>query len=556
MQLVIGNNLLYKGTSLSATLTNVVLPSGIVAGLPRPAFARQRRSTLIQGRYSPPLAWNDAHSLINIAGISKPLAAPTLAVQGVGITGSIIGHYSYLHKVGTEIIHIGNLSPASATLNLANQGIRWTLPGSSPDARVTHIRLWRSVDGSLPKMVVDLPIATLTYDEAVAYDALPEVFPPVFSDGTLHFDARNPPFYTLFCFSYHGRMFYGGDPLNPSRVWYSLINEPESVGPNAYVETRDREAVTGICESGDQLLIGCHDAMYDLQGYSAGPTSDFNMRKVSDSVGLISHHSFININGNAWGAAIDGIYRWEGSRPKFMMKKLRTLWRDSYTVDKVNYENCIAIDDRYWHTYKLLIPGSAGAFYYVGHYMPVENAIDGGEDQPWWVVDKRNRGDYALGSLFNILTGRDEVCVGGGDGYVRKENVAADANDDSDTYLKTAIIRTKHFFLGDQSGALSRGKTIKSLDLYQKTENQGYTVKIYGGDDAARDAIAPTWGPYAFPAQGLVGSVPETSKYFRPAGVSGKGYTLEIVVESPVNYEYRGHSTELTGGPQTRGVTT
>lgn len=547
MHLFIASSKLYTRVPGSAATTEQTLPTGVTKQIGRrPCFAKYRRRTVVTGSFNPAIVWDDERGLVWKIGIQKPTTLPVVAVQGVGITASVIMYYSWVHKVSGVTIHQGNLS-TGASITLTNQGVRTTVPATAPDARTTHVRLWASVDGALPRVVSDSTLGTTTIDWTGPVASIVNAeAPPVNSDGTLNSDARGVPPYGRFAKIFHNRAWYQ-DPIYPQRVWFSLIDEMESVGPTAYRDTKDRETVTGLGEWGDQLVIGCHSAWYDIQGYA---DIDFIMNKIEHKIGCISHWSIAYCSDKALRfAAQDGVYSYRG-RFKYEFQKRRKEWLAAYKADTLNYENCCARDSIRNHAYELLIPAST-AFYYEGMY----NVLDENES-PIWLDKRRTRRDYCLGPLINDSTNQfiDDF-TGSCDGYVRRENVDTNSDDDGDAYQKKCKIRPGHRFFGDQSGGHPHGKSIDDITLYIKSENQGYTLSAYAGSDSARDALNPTWGPYSFSSLTQSGAVPETSKLIKPAGLAGAGVTLELVVTAPVGFEYRGYSINHGAGPQSRNTT-
>lgn len=544
------------------------MPTGITLKTRRPCAAKSRRVTILNGRFDPGLAYRDHLDLLNKIGITAPSATPTIADSGAGILiGIHIVYFSYVHKSGAELIHQSNLSPgSSASANLVNRQLTVSgLPTAAPaaDPRVTHVRIWDSIDGDLPKFVVDLDFATLvasggTYVYNIARGS---TTPPVNVDGTLNSGARGVPPYTLYCIVWASRHWYFGDPANPQRAWYSLIDESESVDlVDQFLDTIDREAITGAGIQDNSLIITCSSAIYKISAQLTSLGTEFTMKKLSRSVGCISHHSIVNINHRLWWAAEDGVVMYDGT-PHKMMLDLTSYWRTDLKAKLSRYRNCIGVNDTTRNTYSLLIPVLAAgdtAFYYVGHYAGVDPSLGGGDSQPAWVFKVRTRGDYTSAELFPANSDKPEIYVGGNDGRLRRENVYTDASDDSDSYLKKLIIRTKHYPFGSFFGGKQRGVSLKELMVYLKSAVNSWKVSLFGGSDSARDAALPTWGPYTFgptlPAS-PTGGVNETEKLIRPTGVSGKGVTLEIQVDSPVGFEYRGNSLNAAKGPQYVGRT-
>lgn len=551
-QIIIADGKFYTRATGASVFVEHTLPAGVLLRDPRPCSSRYKRISVVNGRFNPGLVYRDDLDLLNKLGITAP-PAPTIADGGAGaLTGVMIGYLAAVHKTaGGDTLHESSLSPGSNSLSITNRRVTWTIPATAVDARTTHFRLYRSTDGALPKFVADVTIGTTTYDDNV--DNSTNFTPLVTADGDLNPDGRNPPPYCLFNVDFHERKWYFGDPAFPHRAWFSEIGEPESVGPLNYRDTTDLRAITGGGRSGEQLVLFGISTMYVIAGYTQ---TDFIVVQVSASVGTISHFSVVYVSGlGLLFASLDGVQLYDG-QIRFMMRKLRTNFREMYAADPTNFKNCIAADDRYWHTYKLLIPSHTGPVtYFVGHYLPIDPALEGGEAQPWWLYDKRDRPDFTLASVNGDGDEANELWTGSCDGYVRRENIEDDADDDGDTYKKQATVRTKHYFLRGQGLGRLHGMSMKTIALYIRSALQSYFVSLFGGDDPAREAAQPTWGPYEFAPLSQAGAVDETVKLIRPARASGKGQTLELVVPSPVGLEYRGVSFDHTAGPQSRGRT-
>lgn len=554
MQIIIADGRFYTRATGASVFVEHTLPLGVLLRDPRPCASRNRRISVINGRFNPGLVYRDDLDLLNKLGLTAP-PAPTIADGGAGaLTGVMIGYIAAVHKVDSggpdeQTLHESSLSDPSSSLNITNRRVTWTIPATAADARTTHFRLYRSTDGALPKFVADVAIGTTTYDDNV--DNTTGFTPLVTADGDLDPDGRDPPPYCLFNAVFHERTWYFGDPEHPERAWFSALNEPESVGPLSYRDTTDLRAITGGGRSGEQLVLFGISTMYAIAGYTQ---ADFIVVQVSASVGCVSHFSIVYVSGlGLLFISLDGAQLYDG-QIRFMMRKLRSNFRDAYAADPTNFKNCIAADDRYWHTYKLLIPSQTGpVLYFVGHYLPIDTALEGGEAQPWWLLDRRDRPDWTLAAVNGDGDEANELWTGSCDGFVRRENQEDDADDDGDTYQKTAVVRTKHHFLRGQRGGSFHGMSMKAIALYIRSSLQSYFVSLFGGDDPAREAAQPTWGPYEFPPLSQAGAVDETVKLIRPAAGSGRGQTLELTVPHPVGLEYRGVSFDHTAGPQGRG---
>lgn len=542
--------LIYGKQPGTAIWIPIALPAGIEITQYRGTPAKTRRTTVLNGRWSRGLIWYDEFGVLRRLGIEKPTVAPTVAVNGVGITASVIMYYSWVEKIGARVVHQGNLS-VGAAINLVDQGVRTTVPAAAADARTTHIRLWASVDGANPRFVSDTAIGATTLDWNGPVSAIVNTeTPPVNGDGSLLADARGVPPYSRFCVTYHHRTFYFGDPEYPHRAWFSLIDEPESVSPTSYRDAKGRQALTGGGVWSDQLMLFHHNGSYDVQGYSE---SDIAMRGLPGKVGCISHHSIVNgEDGRLFFAAQDGPTEYAGHFRNLVRKTLRGYWVGDYAANRAIYQDAVGLLDQEWGCYILLIPKEE-AFYYVGQYLQLNNA----NGLPAWMFDTLTRKDNAMGVLYDPGSQQEDYYVGSCDGYIRKTNVDWEDTDDEDANEKRAILRTKHYYFGDQSGTRKHGKRVLDLDLYILSWHQGYTVAAYGGDDNALEATVPTWGPYDFPALAHAsGIAPDTSKKIKPRGLAGKGVTIEITVDAPVGFEYRGISMGHGAGSQVGPRTT
>lgn len=554
MQIIIADGRFYTRAPGASVLVETTLPAGVLLRDPRPCFSKNKRVTVINGRFNPGLVYRDDLNLLNKLGMTAPSTAPVLADGGAGaLTGIMIGYLAAVQLVGPSAtkVHESSLSEISNSLNITNREIDWTIPATHTDARTTHYRLYRSVDGALPRWVADVALGTTTYHDTTSTATLLNSFTPLVTvDGDLDPTGRDAPPYCLFTSVFHGRTVYFGNPEFPYRWWFSAVDEPESVGPNNYRDTTDLKEIVGggPVPSVEQFLIFGISSAYVIAGYTQ---ADFVIDRISSSIGLLSHFTIVIINERMWFWAQDGQYLYDGQF-RYMMKKLRSWFRDDYASNCANFKRAIAADDRHWHTIKILIPSETGPVtYYVGHYLPVDPAVEGGESQPWWVFDKRDRPDNTIAAVEADGDCVDELWTGSCDGMVRRENQEDDADDDGDTYGKKATIRTKHYFLRGQHGGRYQGMKTTDVTLYLRSANQGYRLSAYAGDDTAREASQPSWGPYDFPPLFQPGATDETAKLIKPklAGAA----TFELEVNAPVGLEYRGISLDHVPGPRGRG---
>jgi hypothetical protein len=533
----------YKRNPDSSTFTEISLPTGVAQTSPvvRPSFASYRKRTYIAGQFDSNLLWTEFGTLRKM-GIAATSTAPTATVgSSTGITATnVIYYYTMAEKSGTTVIHESDLSSGSTAIPaLSNQSVDISgLPTTGP-ARVTHKRLYRKDNGGATRHVADIALATSTYTDTTATLSLGDLAP------TNH----GEPGYFKYFETYHERLWGAGDTDNPSYVWYSEIGKPEAYGDLSYIPTLDGETVTGLKRCGDQLIVFCAQATYAIQGFNQ---ADFEIVKLDPSIGCISHHSIVNIQETLWFASEIGVYTYNGAF-RYMMEDLRDYWRDDYASNVSTYQDSNAIDDRYYNGYCLLIPKSA-AFYYFGHYLPVWNG-----EQPYWVFDARTRADKTVGVLAPLSASRYDQYVGSTDGYLRKMNVTANADDDSDSLAKQLIIQTGALLMGDPGGNIEQGKTFTKLWTYVESESNAWTLYAVGGDEDLVNAATPDnstkfWKDDVA-ASASSGKTKQSVHYHKPDRVSGRALGLKIVANSPSSMKYRGFGGVYGPGPAGRPTT-
>lgn len=537
---------LYTKTPTGAALTSRTVPSGLTNVNKKPSFAKYRRTVVISGKWTRGLVYRDDLDKFFVLGIAPPSTKPTLVAAGTGDqVGPFIGFYTFVHKDGATVVAESGPSPASTTVTATSASqIAWSgILATSPDTRVTHIRLYRSDGGNDPRQVVELAIGTTTYTDTVHTLNL----------GVVMKDAGGVPPYTAYNCTYNKRIFYAGDPTYPDRIWYSESEDPENVDSLNFFKTTSGEAVTGLGTANNQLVICTANTTDVLQEFQSG---DFALLNKSNSIGCISHFSMVNIHDRLWFASQAGVYVYDGSF-KYVTADLRAFWKSDYAAHPTEYEQCFAADDRPEYCYILSIPftsppiGGTGTFRWVAYYLPFEPSVGGGEAQPWWFFDKRTRMDKSLG-LLTYGNVRFRLYVGSADGYLRQEDVDSDSSDDSDTFLKALTITTKHFLMDEPGGDSESGKNLIDFWSYVESESNAWKVSVYGGDESATGQLNPNWkDDVAASAQAT--QVEKTVHPHVPEQVSGRGFSWKYTANSPVSMKWRGFGGNWSLGPSFRG---
>lgn len=529
----------YYQTVGSGIFSQVSLPTGVIKTTRRPRKEEYAQRHYIVSAFSRNLTFIETNSTLVTTGITAPASVPTLASGAAGNpTGSMIGYISFRHKISSTVVHESSLSAATNTLSVTSQKVEWSsIPATSPDTRVTHVVLYRSVDGADPREVVELSLGTTTYSDNIATASL----------GAVGLTNNDPPPTARFIKKYHDRMWYGSI-ANPERVYYSEIGAPEAVGTSSYITTRDGEVITGLDRVRDQLVVFCRRCTYDIQGYTS---DDFNMSKVHPSVGCIAADAVLNIDERLFFPAEDGVWFYDGAGFTYTMDDIRTYWRDDYLANTARYNDLTAGRDRTFHIYRLLLKKTTSprSFYYCGDY----SGIDKGKPVQW-LFDIRAREDNTVGEIDNG-NGQLESYTGSCDGFVRKENVDSNADDDGDSYGKalTLTFRTDPF--DDVGGGRTDAKTFTDFGAFVKSESNAWTLKLYPGEEDATDALNPAISIEVAASAQSIGSetfIPRSQPPFRLIGVSGVCLAPKITATSPVSMKIRGWDVYWRQGPGPR----
>lgn len=490
--------------------------------LRKPQFKTYRRATYCLGQFSPNIVVQP-EGFAYLMGIAAP-TKPSVAASGTGITGTALCTITFVRKHPRSGRDLQESSPGPYTsVTLANQGRAWTGIPTSVDPGVTHVRGYVSMDGAQFRRA---------WEREIGVSSVTENVPTLSLGAILQFD-RNPPPYFAFGEIYHDRL-WGVDPNDPTRIWYSKQFEPESFTPLNNIKLLDGERITACHKHGDVLLIWARDATYALTGWGE---ADFTLRKINPTIGCISPYSVVDLYSRTIFATKEGIMGYDGGFHN-LMEEVNTAWRSEYTANPMEYENSQAVIDEYRKIYKLLIP-TVNAYYWCGHY---ENFVSGEDVQPSWTQDVRVRSDTCVGLLRRSNSVLDEVYTGSSDGFVRKENVDTNFDDDGDDFDMKMRIDFKHQLMDDPGGGIMDGKHFNTLWSYVESENNAWDLKVWGGDEFAqvdRDST-PDWTD-TVAASAVVGRPRKTVHLHKPFKVVGRGLSVRVEASNPQAMAVRGY---------------
>lgn len=559
------------------------LPSDTVLLRRRVSGVYSKHVVYLFGKYSPRgLVRFPEEGQMYAVGIAAP-SAPTTALLAAGILDAVHIHYlEYRHKIDGVIKHRSNLSAGSASVTSdGDDQVRVTIGAAAPapdDDRVTHVGIYRSDDGDLPREVGEVTIGTTTFDDNISSDARGSS-PPTTANGLSIANRRGVPPYMRQVVKWHKRLLGWGNPDHPTRVYFSEVDEFESFGESSYVEPLDGEPVSGLVRADDQLLITCYPCTYEVTGYRI---SDFVVRKVNSAMGCISWAGIVSYTDNQREKVIfpsqRGPVLYDGGF-SFIFEDLERFWKDDYERFPDAYHDMIGAEDWEEHIVKLLLntprtlygqpdldsegnplplsnPILVQSFYYIGHYLRWHPSFIGGPPQMMWTRMLRARKDSTIGYLADD-SGRRVSYTMGCDGYIRRENVQEDEDDDGDLWQKRWRIKTGHDFPRGPGGDAIDGVTLDRFWAYMQAEEDVVLLNVWFGDESTAEPNAEGVDPVApvrksFPAGAEVGAggadlVPDTLKT-EDIRTAGRGHTRELLVYGPRGIRYSGWGAIYTPG--------
>lgn len=557
---------LYRWNSTTSTLTTLTLPVGVKGTNARPCAMAYRGSLYILGGFSSNITITPSGKVCRM-GLYAPSLQPTIAGSGAqpgsGLTGTAIGYVSIVHKENGRVVHESNLSMASESVDLSGQDVTWAVlesigvdfPQVTSGGRATHIRLYLSLDGALPRLVgerVAGVAGTVTSTTAALLSAGETPATTVDSTGAAIVDAaaRSIPPNATVGVIFHDRAWY----ISPGKagVYFSRAEEPESVDPDDFIPTPAGDQPTGLCVTDDTLLVFTKYRTYGVTGFGE---DDFSIRLLSDSYGSLNHHGIIVVQGMVMFPSLQGISVFQGGTFRNLMgRTLRTEWKTRYAANTAEFERIIAVDDKSGHARWVLSnlsdEGSNDHWAYVAYYAPM---TEEGALEPHWLEDVRSREETAVGMMSTDGITPPVVVYGGEDGFIRKED-ATNSNDDSDANSKTMVITHKHIYPeGDQGGDVAHGYTYTDLQWYGVNTTTDVSIVLFTGED---DAVpgAFSQNPYSktFEAVSISVGPKVTSRRAIVAGAAGRGATPELRATAPVDVEHRGIGFSYHVGPHRR----
>lgn len=199
----------------------------------------------------------------------------------------------------------------------------------APVVRPTHLELWLSFAGDLPRLAMRVAIGTTTVVESKGIADLGEAFITQF---------QRFPRCSMNAI-YHDRQVVAGDAENPDTLYLSALFNPERFEGLTF-RTRDGKAITGLLATRDFCMVLTRSSAFLLQGYT---DTDYTLNPVDQSIGSVGHLCNTLIHGNPYVWSEKGPYMYNGG--------WHPLSPENRWNPPVNGDKMIATEDPFYNTY-------------------------------------------------------------------------------------------------------------------------------------------------------------------------------------------------------------
>ena len=543
---------------VTGEFNEVPLPVNVVAVDSQVSWAGYQGNAYAVGGWTDNVVFTGDFKLWSL-GIEAPTVVPSVALAaGPGITAEVI---CYLAFYDVDTGERSPLSAASATLSAANQQITWSNLASflPTNQRITHLQGWRSVDGSLPRLVWTRELGVSTVTEAVAAGELGEAFTEDYSKmPRCRYNAI-----------WHERQVMAGNDEHPDTIFFSLIGFPERRS-TITLRTKSGDPVVGLVVVRDTLIVLCRTASEIISGYTE---DDIQIQIAQPHIGAVSHWGVQVIHGMAFIWADLGLYLCDGSSWFYLGHDIQPVYAADYQGRRADYEASWSAHD----------PATYASFLYVGDMVlnptnptsdevghePIPAAawtIDynavipqqgGNFSQPNWSIDTHpEAGSMRCSAVLAVPGGRrGDAYFGNSGGRILRydgENVLS-----SGEGLEFQLhIEHGADAYGDFGGDTTHGKRFCEIDVFLESEELGWRLYVLGGDERIgqlENQLDPQFIGDVFPSgDELRERVPVHN--FKLASVTGRCAVVRITTMaaseiSLQNFEYNGYQIYWMPGP-------
>lgn len=358
--------LIHAGTKLQkmatdGSLADLELPAGVTISDARPArFALLNKTILVANAPSRTLLF-DGGLNAHLASLAAPTAAPTVSAGSGSLIGDYVAAYTFAIKdANGNVIAESDLSPLSASITLATEGLALSSIQQSSASGVTARRIYRSASGgdalywaydlegnnatTYTSTELDVALDTVAVSEA-GLGAAP---------GATDVDRLK------LVVAWKDRL-WGVSDIEPDNLRFSGARKPYAWDPFNMIPVppvgSDLVGVTGFLPRRDELGVLKLSALHKIIGSNP---DDFDRLGVEEGVGSLAPDTCIVIRDVGYFLSHDGVYTWgpEGVN-SISDAEVRPWFTTDLYFNRSAFSSAFARYNWRTHSYELHLP-SAG----------------------------------------------------------------------------------------------------------------------------------------------------------------------------------------------------
>jgi hypothetical protein len=362
-----------------------------------------------------------------------------------------------------------------------------------PVQRASHVCLWLSVAGGLPRLVTKVRLGTTAVQESVTGASLGETHPGGFE--------RFP--YCTMAAIYRDRLVLSGHKGAMDTVFLSAIGFPERWEGFKF-KTRNGEAVTALISTRDYCLVMTDNSTYLLQGFTE---DDMEITLVDNGVGATGQHTNAVVHGTPYTVNRQGMYMYNGAWHPVLKGGDKTFSRHHSKNTSV-YLNAHLLHNPIDKTLQVFLPGlnidtfvySPGndkpdsvlyeAYSWVVNYEPVQSEAGGGFASAILSTDRffllpTDNNDNTFSCPVLTAAAFLPVADGGSGSYVyHGDSLGGLYREDRDeVFMGESIVMTPTFLFDSAGGFEGEGKTLTKFWTHASIDYSGMWACAFGGDE-------------------------------------------------------------------------
>jgi len=230
-------------------------------------------------------------------GIVAPAAAPTLTDAGTGVTGTYTVKYTYARVSGSTVLCESDPSAAASKVVSTGLHAEWT---ASSDTQVTHVRVYRSIDGGASWLFDEMFAKATTESDLTTVDAS--------LGSAVATDHDRPPLGTIVAGpDYNGYCFIAKDNL----LYFSKPKQPEYWPTDYYLEvSTPDDPIKALQFFNGSLYVFSRSSIWQVQGTGY---QSFAAVPISKTVGALGMDTVLGVADlGIFHVHTDGVWLFNG----------------------------------------------------------------------------------------------------------------------------------------------------------------------------------------------------------------------------------------------------